>query len=219
MEQSTDDADWLVRLGAIELQRVKIEARQRMLDESARRLDLQKAERLVAIELQKEERLVAQREKKSAADRELSLAVIEFKRVKLEIRELREKNREEERQRNRELREKNREQERQRKLDDDTTIRLERRRIKDQEQKVLEAARMEESRRASRDSVEQTREIQRLYEENLREKKRLRDEAGIRAGGGYKRPAPTQPVIEPHGKKRLVGTGDQRSRYRSLVQF
>ena len=48
MEQSTDDADWLVRLVAIELQRVEIEARQHMLDECARRLDLQNAERLVS---------------------------------------------------------------------------------------------------------------------------------------------------------------------------
>jgi hypothetical protein len=56
--------------------------------------------------------------------------------------------------------------------------------------------------------VEQTREIHYLYKENLREKKRLRDEARIRAGGGYKRPAATQPVIEPYGKKRLVGIRD-----------
>ena len=107
MHPGTDNADLLLKLAAIELWTVEIEARQRVLDESARRLsiqsaerpaaselqrgkvkarqrdestrrlDLQNAERLAVIELQKEERLVAQREKKSAAERELSLAVIE----------------------------------------------------------------------------------------------------------------------------------------------
>ena len=130
------------------------------------------------------------------------MAVIELERLKLE---------------NRARREKNREQERQRKLDDKTALHLERQRIRGEEQKLLEAAREERSRLDSLASVEQTQEIQRLYEEDLRERKRLRDEAGIRAGGGYKRLAATQPVVEPYGKKRMVGIGDQRSRYGSLI--
>jgi hypothetical protein len=47
--------------------------------------------------------------------------------------------------------------------------------IRDQKQKVLEAAYIEESRR-----VEQTREIQRLYKGNLREKKSFRSLEGPR---------------------------------------
>jgi hypothetical protein len=51
MYPGTDNADVLLKLAAIELRTVEIEARQRVLDESARRLGLQSAERPAAIEL------------------------------------------------------------------------------------------------------------------------------------------------------------------------
>lgn len=99
-------------------------------------------------------------------------------------------------------------QARQRKLDDAAA----RRKAK----KQLEVVRGERSRLNSLAIVEQDREVWRLQDEaraiKLCEQKRLRDEAGIRAGGAYKRPPGTQQAVEPHVKKRLVQLEERRSR-------
>jgi hypothetical protein len=107
------------------------------------------------------------------------------------------------------LREKIRERDRQRKLD----VRLEMRRAKEE----LAAVRAEKARLDSLATVERSRELWRLQDEaralKVHEQKRLRDEAGMRAGGGYKRPVVSQQATEPCAKRRLVGVDDRRSRY------
>jgi hypothetical protein len=97
---------------------------------------------------------------------------------------------------------------RQSKLDDATARRLALRRVKEQ----LEVARGEKLRLDSLASIEQARELWHLQEEKHREQKRLRDEAGTRAGGAYKRPVASQEATESPAKKRLVGVDDRRSR-------
>jgi hypothetical protein len=96
---------------------------------------------------------------------------------------------------------------RQRKLDDALARRVERRSAKDQVRAQEEAVRAEKSRLDSLASIEQSRELWRRKDDNLREKKRLRDEAGMRAGGGFKRPLASQEATKP-----LVGEGKRRSR-------
>jgi hypothetical protein len=94
-------------------------------------------------------------------------------------------------------------QARQRKLDDVVTRRIELRRAKDRVREQEAAVRGEKSRLDSLASVEQARELWRLQEKNHTERKRLRDEAGIRAGGQFKRPAATQLPIDPSPKRTL----------------
>jgi hypothetical protein len=110
------------------------------------------------------------------------------------------------------LREKIWERDRQRKLDAAAARRLELRRVKEQ----LEAVREEKSRLDSHTTVERARELWRLQDEaralKLREQKKLRDEAGIRAGGPYQRPVARQQPPDPYAKRRLVDTEDKRSR-------
>jgi hypothetical protein len=110
------------------------------------------------------------------------------------------------------LREKIRQRDRQRKLD----ARLEVRRAKEE----LAAVRAEKARLDSLATVERSRELWRLQDEaralKLREQKRLRDEAGMRAGGGYKRPVVSQQATEPSAKRRSVGADDRRPRYSDL---
>jgi hypothetical protein len=175
---------------------LELQARQQKLDDAARRLELQRSERLAAAEIRKEKKLAAvhlQREKR--------LAAIELQREKFQVLGLKEKARE---------------RDRLRKLDDDAA-RLELRKVKEQ----LEAARGEQSRLASLASVEQGRELWRLQDGEralkLAEQKRLQDEAGMRAGGAYKRPFVGQQATEPCIKRRAVSAGDGRSRYSSLV--
>ena len=110
------------------------------------------------------------------------------------------------------LREKIRVLDRQRKLDDAATRRLELRRAKERVKQQLEAVRAEKSRLDSLASIKQDRELWCLQEEARVEQRRLRDEAGIRAGGPYKRPAATQQAIEPCAKKTLVQLEDRHPR-------
>jgi hypothetical protein len=79
-------------------------------------------------------------------------------------------------------------QARRRRLDNAAAERLEERRERQREQAQQAAARGEKSRLNSLASVEQARELWRLKDNDIREKKRLRDEAGIRAVGAFKRP-------------------------------
>jgi hypothetical protein len=102
---------------------------------------------------------------------------------------------------------------RQSKLDDAAARRLELRRAKERSKEQLQAARGEMSRLNSLASVEQDRELWRLQDEKHREQRRLQDEAGIRAGGAYKRPLASQRPPEPPAKRRLVGVEDRRSGY------
>jgi hypothetical protein len=123
------------------------------------------------------------------------------------------------------LREKIREQDRRRRLDDAAARRLEKRlekrlevrRVKEQIREQQQAVRGEQSRLASLATIEQSRELWRLQDEaralKLGEQKRLRDEAGMRAGGGYKRPVASPQVTEPCAKKRLAGVEDRHFRY------
>ena len=215
MQSCTDSAEWHIanrqRLAAIKLQRGKVEeleqrgkiqelkhqAQQRELDSAARRLEVQKAERLAAVELQKEKKLAAQREKKLDAQREKSLAAIEIQRKKFEERDLREKIRD---------------RDRQCKNNDNAARRLELRRVKEQ----LEAVRGEKLRLDSLATVEQDRELWRLQDEaralKHREQERLREEAGLRAGGAYKRPVAHQQATKPPAKRRLVDVENKHSR-------
>lgn len=94
---------------------------------------------------------------------------------------------------------------RQRKLDAAAATRLEKRRAKEQ----LESARGEKARLDSLATIQQSQDLWRLKDEaralKLREQKKLRDEAGIRAGGAYKRPVASQEATDPGAKRRLVG--------------
>jgi colicin import membrane protein len=115
------------------------------------------------------------------------------------------------------LREKVRAGDRQRKLDEDAAKRAEARRVKEQQ----EAERGERSRLNSLAIVQQTQEIWRLRDEARATKqlgqKALRDEAGMKAGGQFKRPASTQEAIDPSPKRTLGQLDGRRSRYVSLV--
>jgi hypothetical protein len=125
------------------------------------------------------------------------------------------------------LRERILERDRERKLENATARRLELRRAKDARRLELRRAkdrvreqeavvRGEKSRLDSLASVEQARELWRLQEETRdikhRDRKRLRDEAGIRAGGAYKKPVASQEATEPSIKRKLVGVEATRSR-------
>ena len=128
-------------------------------------------QRLVVIELQREkirelERPVQQRKLDDAARQ------AEVERETFGISDLRGKVRELERRT------------RQRNLDDAAARRLEMQRVKEQQ----EAVRGKKSRLDSLATVERGRELWRLQDEQRREHKRLRDKAGIRARGVYKRP-------------------------------
>jgi hypothetical protein len=89
--------------------------------------------------------------------------------------------------------------------------RLELRRVKER----LEAERGEKSRLAGLAIIEQNRQLWRLQDEaravKLYEQKRLRDEAGMRAGGAYKRPVSSPQASGPSAKR--VDVDDRRSRY------
>ncbi|KAH8798359.1 hypothetical protein F5884DRAFT_143885 [Xylogone sp. PMI_703] len=210
------DAEWHVtnqqRLNAIEVQRKKVaelerrakireleqEARQRAIDDAAKRLDLQRAEKLAAVQLRKERRLTeieVQKEKKLAAIKlrnekklvrikllnEKELAAIELQKQKrLASIEL-------QKQRIQELER----LERQWELDN-AARRAELRKAKEQVKEQIEADRAEKARLNSLAVIEQDRALWHLQDEaralKLREQKRLRDEAGIKAGGAYKRP-------------------------------
>ena len=87
--------------------------------------------------------------------------------------------------------------------------RLELRRVKEQ----LEVDRGEKARLNSLAIVEQDRELWRLQDNKHCEQKRLRDEAGLRARGAFKRPVAGQQPTKPLAKRRLVGVEDRRSRY------
>lgn len=103
------------------------------------------------------------------------------------------------------LREKILERDRQRKLDAAAATRLEKRRVKER----LESARGEKARLDSLATIQQAQDLWRLKDEaralKLCEQKKMRDEAGIRAGGAYKRPVASQEATEPGAKRRLVG--------------
>jgi hypothetical protein len=115
------------------------------------------------------------------------------------------------------LREKVRAGDRERKLDEDAARRLEVRRVKAQ----LEAERGERSRLNSLALIQQTQETWRLRDEARATKqlgqKVLRDEAGMKAGGQFKRPASTQEAIDPSPKRTLGRLDGRRSRYVGLV--
>lgn len=187
--QRRKDEVWEQKEKVQELER---QARQRKLDDSAARLEVQRAERLAVAELRKEKRLAA-----VELQREKRLVAIEIQREKFEVLDLREKIRE---------------RDRLRKLDD-AAARLELRRVKEQ----LEAARGEQSRLNSLAVVGRHRELWHSQDEaralRLREQKSLLDEAGMRAGGAYKRPAPGQQITEPCAKRRPGGVEDRRLRY------
>lgn len=79
------------------------------------------------------------------------------------------------------------------------------------EQPKLDAAAKRLKRRRAKDQVRAQQEAV-CGDEKSRENKRLRNKAGIRAGGAYKRPLASQQATEPSAKKRLVGEEDRRSR-------
>jgi hypothetical protein len=178
--------------GLAQKEKVRELERQHKLDDAAARLELQKIESLAAAKLKKEKRVAA-----AELQREKRLVAIELQREKFEVLDLREKIQE---------------RDRLRKLND-AAARLELQRVKEQ----LQATRAEQSRLNSLAIIEQDRELWRLQEEaralKLREQKRLRDEAGMRAGGAYKRPISSQQITEPVVKRRIVGAEDRYSRY------
>jgi hypothetical protein len=196
---SVDNAEWHLenerRLVAIELQKRKVEEleqRRQVARQQRSELQRRKDEGLAAAKLKKEKRLAA-----AELQREKRLVAIELQREKFEVLDLREKIQE---------------RDRLRKLND-AAARLELQRVKEQ----LQATRAEQSRLNSLAIIEQDRELWRLQEEaralKLREQKRLRDEAGMRAGGAYKRPISSQQITEPVVKRRIVGAEDRYSRY------
>jgi hypothetical protein len=211
MQPSLDSAEWHIvnqrRLDAIELQRRKVEeleqkgktrelehqARQRDLDNATKQLGLRQVERLAANELQKEERLAA-----IEARRVERLASIELRRgERLALIKLRRGKRLEVRRRAQ-----------QRKLDDATARRLEMQRLKEE----LAAVRTEKLRLDSLASEKQNRELWHSREQARVKQKRLRDDAGIRAGGGYKRTVTIQQAPDSSVKRRLVRVDGRRRR-------
>ena len=88
------------------------------------------------------------------------------------------------------------------------------RRVKEQQ----EAERGEKSRLNSLALVQQTEETWRLRDEaRATKQKALQDEAGMKAGGHFKRPASTQEAIDPSPKRTLRRFDGRQSRYISLV--
>ncbi len=93
-------------------------------------------------------------------------------------------------------------------LDVATARRLGMQKVKEQE----DVARGEKARLDSLASVEHSRKVWRLQEDARVKQRRLRDEAGIRVGGAYKRPAPTQQASDSSAKMRLVRVDGRRVR-------
>mgnify|MGYP001577047908 CR=1 FL=1 len=100
-------------------------------------------------------------------------------------------------------------QARRRRLDAANAERLEEKLEMRRVQAQQAAVRGEKSRLDRLASAEQAREVWRQKDDNLREKKRLRDKAGMRAGGGYKRPAASQQITETSAK---IGRASCRER-------
>ena len=175
MQPGPDSTEWQFvnrqRLVAIELQREMIQglerrARQRELDDTTRRLELQRGRgRGRALEHQ------ARQYKPDDTPRRLEL---QSQREKYTVRDLDEQIRD---------------REQQRKHDKASIKRTEQRRVNEQ----LESARKEETSLDSHATIERDWELWRLEDKARRLgqhwQKSLRDRAGIRAEGVYKRPA------------------------------
>lgn len=119
------------------------------------------------------------------------------------------------------LRERIRQRDGQRKVDRRLEARMAKRREKEKAKEEVELARAEKARLQSIASVEQARELWRLQEEarslKRREEQKLRDEAGMRAGGGYKRPAVGHQATEPCVKRSAVSMHNRPYRYANQV--
>ncbi|KAH8591832.1 hypothetical protein B0O99DRAFT_266627 [Bisporella sp. PMI_857] len=207
---SPDSAEWHLaneqRLIAIKLQRGKVlelEQTQQIANQQRVEQELQRGKGDVLNykeEIRELDRQARQRWLDDTARRQTEklAAVDKLRRQKLEKQDLREKIRA---------------RDRQRKLDEDAARRAEVRRGKEQQ----EAERGERSRLNSLALVLQTEETWRLRDEARTTKqlgqKALRDEAGMKARGQFKRPASTQEAIDPSPKKTLGRFDGRRSRY------